>query len=877
MPPERPSLVTMLLIVTGVALWACSPDLCAQQRLAVPDTIIVVPGPEYQAGWLHALFFGTHWRDAWTLPVRAEVLDLKSFAGGLTPVKQGGGLQTKTLRFRGGDGKQYKFRSLNKDPSKVLPEELRESLAADIMQDQISSANPYAPFVLAPMLRAVGVLNAEPRLVFLPDDERLGEFRAEFGNLLGTIEVAPTADPLGDDSFAGAEKIVDTYELFRKVDDDHDQQVDQVEFLKARLIDIYLGDWDRHVGQWRWAGFKDGGKWRWVPIPRDRDQAFSRFDGVLPWIAANTRAILEDFGDTYPKMEDLSWSGRYLDRRFLGRLPRVTWDSIVGFLQQKITPELIDSCVRLLPAPLYEQEGGELKRVLMIRIATLPFAAAEFYDFHATYAAIRASNKDEVAEIVRLPLGAVSVSLWDRGRETGMKKGEPFFQRVFYSDETEEIRLSMLGGDDRVVVTGHVESSIEVHVDGGEGRDDLIDSSSVRAPLLGLPWPETFRTYTYFYDTGRKTTFTRGPGTVVRTEKEQPPVTEKEKWEPPVRDFGYDWRLGSWLGFTPDDGLFLGAGPILYRFGFHDEPYAYRLSLLAGIATKPGRGRIDFTGDFPVAVTGARLFVDVRASGIDFLNFYGFGNQTKGDLPKDRTRVEQRQITVLSGLEIPLVSRLSFTGALAYSYASTVLDSATLAGEIQPYGTPEFSSVNLRAQLTYDSRDLETFPQKGIYAFVQGSYALPVAGGEGSFGNVAGEVRTYLHSPQLLDLTLALRAKGEKVFGSYPFFRAAFLGGGPTLRGFPIQRFAGDASLLGSVELRLPLVRYNLLVPSRFGITTFGETGRVFLSGEESSVWHPSAGGGLWFSFINLNSTLAVTVARSSEATGFYLTFGLAY
>jgi hypothetical protein len=866
-----------LLIVTGVALWACSPDLCAQQRPHAPDTITVVPGPEYQAGWPHTLFLGTHWRDAWTFPVRVEVLDLKSFAGGLVPVKRGGGFQTKTLRFRGGDGKQYKFRSLNKDPSKVLPEELRESIAADIMQDQISSANPYAQFVVAPILRAVGVLNAEPQLVFLPDDERLGEFREEFGNVLGTIELVPTVDPEGEDSFAGADKVVNTFELFQKVDDDHDQQVDQVEFLKARLTDIYLGDWDRHVDQWRWAGFRDGRIWRWVPIPRDRDQAFSRFDGVLPWFAANAMAILEHFSDTYPKMEDLSWSGRYLDRRFLGRLPRVTWDSIVGFMQQKITPGLIDSCVRLLPPALYQKEGEELKRVLMIRIATLPLAAAEFYDFHATYAAVRASNKDEVAEIARLPLGAVSVSLWGREKESGLKKGAPFYQRVFYIDETDEIRLSMLGGDDRVIVRGDVESSIEVHVDGGEGKDDLIDSSSVRAPFLGLPWPETYRSYTYFYDSGKKTAFSKGPGTVIRTEKERPPATEEEKWEPPVRDFGYDWRLGTWFGFTPDDGLFIGGGPILYRFGFHDEPYAYRLSLLAGVATKPGRGRIDFTGDFPMAVPGARLFVDFRASGIDFLNFYGFGNQTEGGLPNDRTKVEQRQITVLSGLEIPLVSRLSCTGALAYAYTSTVLDSMTLTGEMRPYGTPEFSSVSFRAQLTYDSRDLEAFPQKGLYATVQGVYALPASGGTGSFGNVAGEIRTYLHGPQLLDLTLALRARGEKVFGPYPFFRAAFLGGGTSLRGYSLQRFAGDASLLGSVELRLPLFRYNLLVPSRLGFTVFGETGRVFVSGEESSIWHPSAGGGLWFSFINPKSTLAVTVAGSSEATGLYLTFGLAY
>ena len=59
--------------------------------------------------------------------VKVEVLDLNNFAGGLVPIKRGGGLQTKSLRFIGADGRIWKFRSLDKDPSKVLPEDVKES------------------------------------------------------------------------------------------------------------------------------------------------------------------------------------------------------------------------------------------------------------------------------------------------------------------------------------------------------------------------------------------------------------------------------------------------------------------------------------------------------------------------------------------------------------------------------------------------------------------------------------------------------------------------------------------------------------------------------------------------------------------------------
>ncbi|RPI66505.1 MAG: hypothetical protein EHM47_16500, partial [Ignavibacteriales bacterium] len=123
-----------------------------------------IPGPEYEAGWLHKIFFGAHWRDLWITPVQAEVLDLNNFAGGLTPIEKGGGYQTKSLRLKGEDGRIWKFRSINKDPKKVLPPELQESLVGDILQDQISTSNPLAPLIVAPILDSLGILQAKPTL-----------------------------------------------------------------------------------------------------------------------------------------------------------------------------------------------------------------------------------------------------------------------------------------------------------------------------------------------------------------------------------------------------------------------------------------------------------------------------------------------------------------------------------------------------------------------------------------------------------------------------------------------------------------------------------------------------------------------------------------
>jgi len=71
-------------------------------------------------GPLHRWILGRHYRDVWTQIIRVERLDLSSFAGGLEPLRTGGGRQTRSLRFRGADGREYAFRSVDKDPSAVI-------------------------------------------------------------------------------------------------------------------------------------------------------------------------------------------------------------------------------------------------------------------------------------------------------------------------------------------------------------------------------------------------------------------------------------------------------------------------------------------------------------------------------------------------------------------------------------------------------------------------------------------------------------------------------------------------------------------------------------------------------------------------------------
>src|SRR6266702_900466 len=328
----------------------------------------VVAGARYRAGWLHRLFLGAHYRDLWGTPVEVEVLDLSRFAGGLTPTGCGGRRQTKVLRLLGKDGRQYVFRSVDKDPTLALPPELRATFARDLIQDQISSAHPGGPLVVAPLLGAAGVLHAEPQMVVLPEDARLaGLDCVRPGFKLGMIEERPTEGPDNEPGFAGAADLAGTRKLFEHIEHDSRHRVDSRAFLASRLMDVFIGDWDRHQDQWRWARFDSAGVHWWRPIPRARDQAFARLDGLLVWLTGFYQPQVVGFGDNYPSIWRLTFTGQVLDRRLLVDLEKPVWDSVAKAIQGRLSDSVIDAAVRRLPPEYYAKNGATLGRALRRR------------------------------------------------------------------------------------------------------------------------------------------------------------------------------------------------------------------------------------------------------------------------------------------------------------------------------------------------------------------------------------------------------------------------------------------------------------------------------------------------------------------------------
>lgn len=862
-------------LVSGV-LWGAGAD---EEK---KKTITVAPGKQYKAGGLHRLFFGSHWRNLWTTPIEVEVLDLERFAGGLTPHKRGGGMQTKSLRLKGKDGNTWKFRSVNKDPEKILPKVFRDTIAKTVLQDQISSSNPMAALVLSPILNAVGILQAEARLVWMPDDEGLGEFREEFGGMLGTIEIHPQGRDGDSPGFEGAKKIIGTFELFKRLEKERDEYVDTHDFLRARLVDIFVGDWDRHTDQWRWAVHKEGKRKIWRPIPRDRDQAFARFYGIFPRLGEYAILQLAGFRRRYPRVKKLTWSGRYLDRRFLTELDKPTWDAITKDVRDKLTDRVIEEAVKRLPPEHFKIAGKGLMAKLKARRDRLPLISGKYYRRINRVIDVFTGDKDDLVEINRVDENKTTVTVFKKSKKKGEKKGKPLYFKIVDNRLTSEIRINMGGGDDRAEVRGVVRSGPTVRVEGGKGKDEFIDESMVKGFFLYITPFRDAETKTVFYDGGKKTVFKKGPGTKVVREKLPKPKTDLEKYEPLQRNRGSEIYGAPVFSFNSDDGVVYGGTVLFYKFGFRVKPYKYWFSLNASYATKTKSHHFHFNGIFQSIIKGAAVHLEVLKTQLLFNDYFGYGNETPFDseLEKEKYyRIEEEFFIVRPSVRFDLFKNMKASMGLGYAYSEIGVEHGELLNGVDHpgYGLGGFNSFELTSSLQYDTRDKPANAHRGVFLKLDGSYAPRWLDNKYEFIRSGFDARVYFPMHVLTGMTLALRLGGTKVWGDYPFFRAVFLGGGGDLRGYSRKRFSGDSALFGQAELRTNLGRVKFILPGRLGFHVFSDVGRVFKSGEDSEMWHSGYGGGIWIAFADRMLNTSITLAKSTEKLSIYFALKLMF
>ncbi|MGI9625894.1 MAG: hypothetical protein ACR2QM_03590, partial [Longimicrobiales bacterium] len=616
------------------------------------STKIVIPEPAYAAGWLREFTFGANRRDVWLTPIEVPYLDLSREHGGLTPVKRGGGMQTTSIRLEDPLGRQYVLRSVNKDAQRSLPEEWRSTLAAPISQDLLSKGHPHAAIVVPPLAEAVGVFHTNPRLVWVPPDERLGIYRDLVGDMLMLFEERPSGDMSHAPSFGRAEDVVSAATMYRNVTRDNDDRVDARAYARARLFDMWISDWDRHKDQWRWAAFEDpdGRGTLYRPVPRDRDQAFLKMDFFLSGLI-KPFIKFQDYREGYGNIKGLTQNATEQDHRFLAPLGRADWVAIADSVREALTDEVIEAAFQGLPGPVFDLHGEELIAIARVRRDKLAVVAEEFYELHSRSVDVVGSNRHETFEVTRVDDESTRVVVYKSTRE-----GEPqqeIFRRVFAHDETDELALYGLGGDDRFVVTGQVREGVTIHAVGGTGEDHFRDDSEVegRARL------------THFLDS-RESDWSGSDETRVEVGRrpEDSDYTGHFQY-PRTYPAGAAW-------YNKDDGFVLAGAALLTSPGFQKEPFSRTHRLSGSLATGTGAIRLGYSGTAREALGDWDAGLDLRWANQDnTYNFYGLGNETAPAPALDLVRIRLGQIEASlplireseTGLSLGLIPRLTMT------------------------------------------------------------------------------------------------------------------------------------------------------------------------------------------------------------------------
>lgn len=825
---------------------------CFQWKLANAQqpgqSFTTVAGKQYYRSNLHHALWGKHYRTEWKTPALFKVVMLDTLAGGLTPYQAGGGRQSKSLRLRDANGREYVLRSIDKTFEGALPEIVRGSFIAGIANDQVSIAHPYSALTVAPMADVSGILHTNPVIIYLPKQSRLGEFNAAYGDALYLFEQRPDGNWSNASNFGNSKDIIGTDKLLEELEKDNDVTVDQLLYVRSRIFDMFIGDWGRHEDQWRWAAIKQNGKTIYKPIPRDRDQAYTKFDGLLVGAFKGLGGgKFQSFGPAMKNVKTFGFPARYLDRRMANEVTQQQWVNIATEIQQALTDNVIESAIHQLPPEIFPISGNEIINSLKQRRNKLVVYARDYYLFLAREVDVPGSTDNEKFEIKRNDDGSTQVNIY-KVTNQGKIKEQPFYSRTFYSNETTEIRLYGLDASDVYEVSGDAGKAIKIRLIGGPAEDEYKDLSKINGAS------ETVKIYDNLNNS-----ITKGSETGIHLSKDTA-----------INRYQYDAFRYNKSGIKPllfysnEDRIFVGLEYGSTKYTWRKEPFAFKQKLNVKYSLIEKAFSASYQATFTDVIKKWDLNLYTNYDFVRWNNFYGLGNETlKPDTVNDFNRLRTKEYIAQVGFSnnIGRYQKISLTG---FYQTVQILNDVTfnkslVANVGDLYRNRQFAGAEIEYSFLKVNDSL--MPTKGFGFAANVSYTDNLQN-TNSFFRYEGMAQAFI--PFTKTLGLYMKAGGATLTGDPEFYQYNFIGGGRTLRGYRRSRFFGKTTAYSQNEIRWVKNVRSYLYNGKFGLLALYDIGRVWMPGEKSNTWHSGAGGGIILSPYN-RVTVAAGYAFSAD------------
>ena len=832
--------------------------IASAQTKAQKDSAIVKAHPSYDSvtRW-HRRLFGENFRKEWSAPVKLPVISLTE--RGLTPVQLGGGHQTRSLRMKDAKGNEWVLRSIEKYPEILLPEAIRETFAADWVRDAMSAQHPYAPLIVPVLSEVENIPHSNPVIGWVAPDKALGEFEKTFANTMCLLE---EREPYGSSD--------NTFKMLDRLNEDNDNVVDTVEFFRARMLDMFLGDWDRHEDQWRWLDEQKGSGRKYKAIPRDRDQALYRNEGFFPKIASRKwlAAFLTGFDGDIKRGNFFYFNGRLLNQRFFIQLDHDRWTKLTNQFLAALTDDVLETSLKRLPPEVYVMKHDELLQKMKMRRAAMPKAMDDYYRFLSRIIDIKLSDKNELVEIKDGPDKGLTVTIH---RLT--KKGKPdgqLFERTFVNSETKELRFFIGKGNDSVVLN-NTNDKIKMRIVGGEG-DKVYNVENAGKKVC-----------VYERETGAVFT-----GKTGRLREHLSNDTSNLSYIPTNR-YGIVKPLIT-AGFNLDDGFLLGGGAKILMPGFKSLPYASIQTITLAHSFSTTAYRFRYKGEWIKAIGKADITLQANIfAPNNTRNFFGRGNETEFIKLGDYKRYYRTRYNVYvanPSLRWHFGKNATFSaGPSVQFYQSDSLDNKgrfiNNESLINSYDSNSIHSNKVHGGLIVnyirDTRNSLIIPSDGYYINILAHAYAGMNDESKSYGQVMPEFAFYKNLSKKGMVVIAERLGGAVTVGKSAFYQSAFLGGHENLYGFRQYRFAGEHMVYNNLEFRIKLANFaSYILPGQFGMTGFYDVGRVWVKGESSNVWHQGVGGGFYFAPAQM-AVFQFTAGYSKEGWYPYVIMGFRF
>jgi hypothetical protein len=824
--------------------------------------------------------WGNKYRDLYGTKINAKVALLDTLYGGLVVVRAGGGHQTRSLRLHDKNGKEYNLRALKKSALQFLQTTVfksddvaagfEDTATEDLLYDFYTAAHPYASLVIPDLANAVGVYHENPEIFYVPKQKALGKYNLEYGDELYMIVERPEESHKNLVSFGQADDLISTADVFENLRKDEKYRIDEPHYIKSRMFDMLVGDWDRHQDQWRWAEYEQkNGLVMYKAIPRDRDQAFSNFDGAAFSTLRTMVGITNQFATYDTGLSDVKWfntAATYLDRSFSQNSGRDEWIKQATYIQQNITDAQIELAFTKLPEAIYNAPSTfKLTASLKIRRDNMVAIASDYYDYLASLAILTGTDKDDIIVVNRINEGVTKVSIY---RNKGGKIADLIKERTFYKNETSEIWIYALDDDDIINAIGTGKKNIKVRIIGGQNNDiyDLDNGEDI----------------TIYDHKSKENSYTQ----LDRARLRKSDSYERNLYNPRKNITKLTAAIPA-VGFNPDDGFKIGTQYVYTVKGFNRNPNTRRHKIAAGYYFATQGYDVNYEGTFAGVFNKVNLLVTGRFAGPTFAeNYFGLGNETvnpQDNLDFDYNRVRLSEIAIGTGV--------SYNGEYGSNFALTAQVQGIQVQDIRDRFVTELVDptansgfyertwfINLTSNYNYESYDNELNPTRGMLFDITMGGSINKDNLDKSLILINPVLEFHNAVNRQRNLVVRTKVQGQvNIGGDYEFYQSAQLGQDTGLRGYRTQRFSGERSIAGTVDLRYGFKPCKTgFFPLQTGIFVGGDVGRVYVDNENSDRWHNDYGVGFW---VNSAEAIGATVNlfHGEDGTRFSFLVGFSF